>query len=122
MRPFLDKSWEVFDRLFTVNVKGSFFLIQAVAKQMVQQNKGGKIINMSSQAGRRGEALVSHYCAIKAAIISYTQSASLALAKHHINVNAIAPDVIDTPMWKQVDALFAKYEHRPIEEKKQLVG
>lgn len=122
MRPLLEESWEIFDKLFTVNVKGTFFLMQAVAQQMVKQGKGGKIINIASQAGRRGEALVSHYCATKAAIISYTQSAALALAEYNINVNAIAPGVIDTPMWDHVDALFAKYEHRKIGEKKQLVG
>jgi D-sorbitol dehydrogenase (acceptor) len=122
MRPLLDESWEIFDRVFAVNVKGMFFLMQAVAKQMVDQGGGGKIINMASQAGRRGEALVSHYCASKAAVISYTQSAALALAPHDINVNGIAPGVIDTPMWKDVDALFARYENRPIGEKKRLVG
>lgn len=66
MRPLLDESWDVFDRLFAVNVKGLFFLMQAVAQRMVEQGRGGKIVNMSSQAGRRGEALVSHYCATKA--------------------------------------------------------
>ncbi|SIO27866.1 L-iditol 2-dehydrogenase [Paraburkholderia phenazinium] len=122
MRPLLDESWEIFDRIFAVNVKGMFFLMQRVAQQMVDQGRGGKIINMASQAGRRGEALVSHYCASKAAVISYTQSAALALAPHRINVNGIAPGVIDTPMWKDVDALFARYENRPIGEKKRLVG
>lgn len=122
MRPLLDESWEIFDRIFAVNVKGMFFLMQRVAQQMVDQGGGGKIINMASQAGRRGEALVSHYCASKAAVISYTQSAALALAPHRINVNGIAPGVIDTPMWKDVDALFARYENRPIGEKKRLVG
>jgi D-sorbitol dehydrogenase (acceptor) len=122
MRPLLDESWDVFDRLFAVNVKGMFFLMQAVAQQMVEQGHGGKIINMSSQAGRRGEALVSHYCATKAAVLSYTQSAALALARHKINVNGIAPGVVDTPMWEQVDALFARYENRPLGEKKRLVG
>ena len=112
----------MFDRLFAVNVKGLFFLMQAVAQRMVEQGRGGKIVNMSSQAGRRGEALVSHYCATKAAVISYTQSAALALAPHRINVNGIAPGVVDTPMWEQVDALFARYEHRPPGEKKRLVG
>ena len=63
---------------------------------------------MASQAGRRGEALVSHYCASKAAVISYTQSAALAMAPHRIRVNAISPGVIDTPMWQNVDALFAR--------------
>jgi D-sorbitol dehydrogenase (acceptor) len=122
MRPLLDESWDTFDKLFAVNVKGMFFLMQAVAQRMVDQGRGGKIINMSSQAGRRGEALVSHYCATKAAVLSYTQSAALALAPHRINVNGIAPGVIDTPMWEQVDALFARYEHRPLGEKKRLVG
>lgn len=122
MRPLLEESWDIFDRVFAVNVKALFFLMQRVARQMIEQGGHGKIVNMSSQAGRRGEALVSHYCASKAAVISYTQSAALALAPHHINVNAIAPGVIDTPMWKDVDALFARYEHRPIGEKKRLVG
>lgn len=122
MRPLLDESWEIFDRLFAVNVKGLFFMMQAVARHMVEARRGGKIVNMSSQAGRRGEALVSHYCATKAAVLSYTQSAALALAPHKINVNGIAPGVIDTPMWEQVDALFARYENRPLGEKKRLVG
>ncbi|MGA4110085.1 L-iditol 2-dehydrogenase [Ralstonia nicotianae] len=122
MRPLLDEAWEVFDRLFAVNVKGMFFLMQAVAQRMAAQGRGGKIINMASQAGRRGEALVSHYCATKAAVISYTQSAALALAPYKINVNGIAPGVVDTPMWEQVDALFARYENRPLGEKKRLVG
>jgi NAD(P)-dependent dehydrogenase (short-subunit alcohol dehydrogenase family) len=51
MRPLLDESWETFDQLFAVNVKGMFFLMQAVAQRMVDQGRGGKIINMSSQAG-----------------------------------------------------------------------
>ncbi len=114
-----EKSW---DLLFSVNVKGLFFTLQAVARRMIVQGRGGKIINMASQAGRRGEALVSTYCATKAAVISLTQSAGLDLIKHRINVNAIAPGVVDTPMWTEVDALFARYEGRPLGEKKRLVG
>ena len=89
---------------------------------MVAQGRGGKIINMSSQAGRRGEANVLIYCASKAAVISITQSLGLELIKHGINVNGIAPGVVDTPMWDHVDRLFAKYENRPVGEKKRLVG
>ena len=55
-------------------------------------------------------------------MISITQSAGLELIRKKINVNGIAPGVVDTPMWDKVDALFAKYEHRPIGEKKRLVG
>ena len=96
--------------------------LQAVAKQMIAQGRGGKIINMASQAGRRGEPLVAVYCATKAAVISLTQSSGLALIKHGINVNGIAPGVVDTPMWDQVDSLFAKYENLPLGEKKRQVG
>jgi D-sorbitol dehydrogenase (acceptor) len=66
--------------------------------------------------------LVAVYCASKAAVISITQSAGLALIKHGINVNGIAPGVVDTPMWDHVDGLFAKYEGLPKGEKKRLVG
>jgi D-sorbitol dehydrogenase (acceptor) len=89
---------------------------------MIARGRGGKIVNMASQAGRRGEALVAVYCASKAAVISLTQSAALNLIAHHINVNAIAPGVIEGEHWDGVDALFAKYENRPLGEKKRLVG
>jgi len=77
---------------------------------------------MASQAGRRGEALVAVYCATKAAIISLTQSAGLDLIRHKINVNAIAPGVVDGEHWDGVDALFARYENLPLGEKKRRVG
>ncbi|WP_104202555.1 L-iditol 2-dehydrogenase [Billgrantia saliphila] len=122
MAPVLEVTEESFDRQFAVNTKGMFFTLQAVARHMVSRGQGGKIINMASQAGRRGEALVSAYCASKAAVISLTQSCGLDLIKYGINVNGIAPGVVDTPMWDEVDALFARYENRPLGEKKRLVG
>jgi NAD(P)-dependent dehydrogenase (short-subunit alcohol dehydrogenase family) len=122
MAPFLEITEESYDRQFAINVKGLLFTLQAVAAQMARQGRGGKIVNLSSQAGRRGEALVAVYCASKAAVISLTQSAGLSLIKHGINVNGIAPGVIDTPMWDHVDALFAKYEGLAPGEKKRQVG
>ena len=123
MAPLLQSDEAMYDKLFAVNVKGAFFVMQKVLAHMVDQGvSGGSVINMASQAGRRGEALVSHYCASKAAIISYTQSAALAMAPHKIRVNGIAPGVINTPMWAHVDSLFAKYENLPIGEKKKRVG
>jgi D-sorbitol dehydrogenase (acceptor) len=122
MAPILEITEASWDKQFAVNTKGLLFMLQACARVMVDQGRGGKIVNFASQAGRRGEALVAVYCASKAAVISLTQSAGLDLIKHRINVNGIAPGVIDTPMWDHVDAQFAKYEHRPLGEKKRLVG
>lgn len=122
LAPFLESNEAMYDKLFAVNVKGMFFVMQKVLAHMLQHKVQGSVINMASQAGRRGEALVSHYCATKAAVISYTQSAALAMAPHKIRVNAISPGVIDTPMWKHVDALFAQYENLPVGEKKRQVG
>ncbi|MCO4054663.1 MAG: L-iditol 2-dehydrogenase [Bosea sp.] len=122
MGPLTEITEASYDRVFAVNVKGALFMLQAVAKSMVAAGKGGKIINMASQAGRRGEALVAVYCASKAAVISLTQSAGLALIGHGINVNGISPGVVDTPMWTEVDAMFARHENRPPGEKKRLVG
>jgi D-sorbitol dehydrogenase (acceptor) len=122
MAPVLEITRESYAKQFAVNVEGLLFTLQAVAKQMVSQGEGGKIVNFASQAGRRGEALVPVYCASKAAVISLTQSAGLGLIRYGINVNAIAPGVVDTPMWDVVDAAFAKYENLPLGEKKRQVG
>jgi NAD(P)-dependent dehydrogenase (short-subunit alcohol dehydrogenase family) len=122
MAPLLQSGEAMYERVFAVNVKGMFFVMQAVLARLVAAGRRGSVINLASQAGRRGEALVAHYCASKAAVISYTQSAALAMAPHGIRVNAIAPGVIDTPMWQGVDALFARYEHLAPGEKKTAVG
>ncbi|MCH5536160.1 L-iditol 2-dehydrogenase [Pseudomonas syringae] len=122
LAPIVDITRDSYERLFSINVGGTLFTLQAAARQMIAQGHGGRIINMASQAGRRGEALVAVYCATKAAVISLTQSAGLDLIRHGINVNAIAPGVVDGEHWDGVDALFARHENRPLGEKKKLVG
>jgi NAD(P)-dependent dehydrogenase (short-subunit alcohol dehydrogenase family) len=122
LTPITEVSREQWSTLFSINVDGTFFTMQAVAKQMIKQERGGKIINLASQAGRRGERFGAAYCATKAAVISLTQSAGLALIQHRINVNAIAPGIIDTPMWDVVDREFARVENLPIGEKKRQVS
>ena len=122
LAPIVDITESSYQRLFDVNVYGTLFMMQAVARSMIAKGVRGKIINMASQAGRRGEALVGVYCATKAAVISLTQSAGLNLIEHGINVNAIAPGVVDGDHWDHVDALFAQHENLKPGEKKAQVG
>ena len=112
---------EDYRRQYDVNVGGTLFAIQAVVPGMKKRG-GGAIINFASQAGRRGEPNIAVYCSTKAAVISITQSLALEFADDNIRVNAIAPGVIDTPMWKHVDAQFAEYENKAIGQKKRDVG
>ena len=112
---------EDYRRQYDVNVGGTIFAMQAVVPSMKKRG-GGAIINFSSQAGRRGEPNIALYCSTKAAVISITQSLALELAGDKIRVNAVAPGVIDTPMWDVVDAQFAEYENKPKGQKKREVG
>ena len=120
--PIVEIAREDYRRVFDVNVAGTLFTMQAVARHMIDAGIRGRIINMASQAGRRGEPLVALYCATKAAVISLTQSAALNLIAHGINVNSIAPGVVDGEHWDGVDAFFARYEGKAPGQKKSEVG
>ncbi len=117
--PFLDTTEADWNFMFDVNCKGLLWCSQAAARVMIDQGRGGKIVNLASQAGRRGEALVLAYCASKACVISMNQSIALALAPHRINVNAIAPGIVDTPFWDEVDRQFAHLLNMEIGEPKR---
>jgi D-sorbitol dehydrogenase (acceptor) len=120
--PITEITREDYARTFEINVAGTLFTMQAVARHMIEAGVHGRIINMASQAGRRGEPLVAVYCATKAAVISLTQSAGLNLIRHGINVNAVSPGVVDGEHWDGVDALFAQYEGKAPGQKKAEVG
>ncbi|MEM6846785.1 MAG: L-iditol 2-dehydrogenase [Pseudomonadota bacterium] len=120
--PIVDIRRSDYERAFAINVAGTLFTMQAVARHMIERNVGGTIINMASQAGRRGEPLVAVYCATKAAVISLTQSAGLNLIRHGINVNAISPGVVDGAHWDGVDQEFARLEGKAPGEKRAEVG
>ena len=120
--PIVDIDRADYARVFDINVAGTLFTLQAVARHMIDQGIKGHIINMASQAGRRGEPLVAVYCATKAAVISLTQSAGLNLIQHGINVNAISPGVVDGVHWDGVDAVFAKLENKEPGQKKREVA
>lgn len=117
--PFFETTEQDWDFMFDINCKGLLWCSQAAAKQMIAQGRGGKIINLASQAGRRGESLVLAYCASKACVISMNQSMGLALAEHKINVNAIAPGIVDTPFWDEVDRQFARLLNMEVGEPKR---
>jgi NAD(P)-dependent dehydrogenase (short-subunit alcohol dehydrogenase family) len=95
-KPFWDLTEEDWDNVLNVNVKALFFALQTAAKYMLPH--GGSIINIASVAGRLPRPALMHYAASKAAVISITRSAALALADNNIRVNAIAPGMMDTEM------------------------
>jgi meso-butanediol dehydrogenase / (S,S)-butanediol dehydrogenase / diacetyl reductase len=100
----VDQSAESFDRVVSVNLRGTFLGCRAAARQMIEQGRGGRIINASSAAGRHGGALTAAYCASKAAVIGFTQSLAVELAPYGITVNAYCPgNVTSTAMWSAID-------------------
>ena len=109
--PMLEASEQTFENVFSVNVRGMFFMMQAVARQMIAQKRGRAIVNTASIAGRVGHGISPVYCASKAAVISFTQSAAGTLIRYGINVNAIAPGPIKTPMWDEVEQGFQKQQN-----------
>ncbi len=112
--PFLDTSEELWDRTMEVNLKGTFLCCQAVIPGMIEK-KSGKIISMSSQSGKRGSIWHAAYCVSKFGIIGLTQSLALELAPYRINVNAVCPGVVFTPLWEEHAADHAK--RKKIDEK-----
>jgi NAD(P)-dependent dehydrogenase (short-subunit alcohol dehydrogenase family) len=100
------------DRTLDLNAKAVFFCAQAAAREMVKR-KSGVILNATSISGRSGKPMMVDYCASKFAVVAITQSLALALAKHGIRVNAVAPGIVDTDMWVEVDRDWSALEGLP---------
>ena len=94
--PVVDLEEDAFDEVMRVNVRGTYLVSRAVARHMVGRGGPGKIITISSGAGKRGIARYAAYCASKFALIGFTQALAQELAPQRINVNAICPGLVDT--------------------------
>jgi NAD(P)-dependent dehydrogenase (short-subunit alcohol dehydrogenase family) len=97
--PFVELDEREWNRVFDVNVKGVFLACRAVVPQMIERG-AGKIINVSSMVGKEAIPLFVHYSASKFAVIGLTQGLAKELAEHDINVNAVCPGVVRTPLWE----------------------
>lgn len=113
---FIKSKPEQIDRLFDVNLKGTYWGMQAAGQKFIQQGKGGRIINAASLAGVEASALQSAYSASKFGIRGLTQAAAKEFAPYHITVNAYNPGVVRTPLRDMIDDKTAKIKHKTIPE------
>lgn len=102
LEPLLEVTLEKWDTQIDVNLRAPFFLAQTIAKDMVARGEGGKIVNIASTAGLIGVPNHSAYCASKGGLLTLTKTLALELGPHGVQVNAICPAIVMTPMGKQV--------------------
>lgn len=113
---FIDSDPDDVERLLDVNLKGTYWGIQAAGKQFKEQGNGGRIVNAASLAGYEASALQSAYSASKFGIRGLTQSAAKEFAKDHITVNAYNPGIVRTKMRDAIDEKTAAIKHKTIPE------
>ena len=104
--PFLSMTEDEFDRVIAINLKGVFNLCKAVLPGMVERTSG-RVINMASILGKLGEPNFAHYASSKFAVVGFTQSLAVEMARYDITVNCVCPGIVETPMWTDLyrDAL-----------------
>ena len=109
-------SEETWDRTMAVNLKSMFLCSKAVAPRMMAQ-RYGKIVNVSSKSGKQGGLWLTAYCASKFGVICFTQSLAMDLAPYGVNVNAICPGTVYTPLWDNVLAeAYARKLDMPVDQ------
>ena len=105
--PVVELEEAAFDEVLRVNVRGTYLASRAAVRHMTARGGGGKLINISSGAGKRGIARYAAYCASKFAVIGFTQALAQEMAPHRINVNAICPGLVDTERVDYIAAALA---------------
>lgn len=108
MKPFLEVNASEWDRVVEVNLSGAFYCSQAAARAMIARGKGGRIINIASQAAKTGFPHMASYCASKHGMIGLTRSIAIELGKHGITVNAVCPNHVTTGLGSQQNEYFSK--------------
>jgi meso-butanediol dehydrogenase / (S,S)-butanediol dehydrogenase / diacetyl reductase len=112
----LETDEATWDAIMNVNAKGLLFCAQAAARQMIDQGRGGRVVNNASAAGKMapGKNPLGAYSASKHAVIGLTKQMAMEWAAHGILVNAVCPGIVDTPMWDAIDRAVAEREGAPI--------
>jgi NAD(P)-dependent dehydrogenase (short-subunit alcohol dehydrogenase family) len=105
--PLTDLTVDHWDRAYEVNVRGTFLVCREIIAHMKEQRQG-KILNISSRAGRDGRQTLPHYGSSKAAVINFTMALAREMAPYFVNVNAICPGLLWTPMWNDLGRLYAE--------------
>lgn len=119
MAPVVDMTEEEWDFNLDVNAKGTFLCTKPVLKQMIKQGKGGRIVCVSSLAGKFGNKYYSHYSASKWAVIGFVKSVAMEVAQHQITINAVCPGRVATSMEEREMGWEAKYLKMPLEDVKK---
>ncbi len=115
LAPALELSERQWDRTLGVNLKGTFFVLQELARRFRATGTDGRLVAVSSVAGRSGRTDVVDYAASKAGVISVVRSLALSLAPH-IRVNAVCPGVVDTPMTRDIHSRRASMYETTVEK------
>ena len=114
--PITELREEVWQRFLTINTTAVFLATKFVAKGMIERGKGGRIINMASDASKRGRPLMAAYNASKFAVLGLTQASALDLAPHRITVNAVCPGSVNTDRLNYWEEAQAKAQGISLEE------
>lgn len=116
MKPIVEMSLDEWDTVLGVNLRGVFAATQAVARRMIRQGRGGRIVNIASQAAKSGFPHASAYCASKHGVVGLTRVSAIELAAHGITVNAICPNHVTTGLGAWQNEYFARLLGKSVEQ------